>query len=234
MSHRPQITYYVIIGKQPADVGSAVRPISRLVDEEEEQIRQKLLTPSFEVLRRFAKKANAEGLRNQLHALGVESLLISDQEIRSHLILFAASASKGSGGLAFRDFADQPLYCPWEDITSVLVLDLETESGGSATFIDLIRQSTRITPRLDTALFDFATLSEGGDQAEFLTMVAEKSGASIDRQFGQHALHMKNLAKDFGTLPGMFEPPEEVLPSKYSKEFLRAANVYSFLKNQTG
>jgi hypothetical protein len=230
----PQVTYYVVLPPQPPDLGASIRPISKLLREDEETTRQKLLTQTFEVVQRFAKRANAEGLRGQLAAFGVESFVVSDQEIRGHLFIFAATASKGGGGMALRDFADKPLFCPFNDITNIVLLPVMCDDGKEATLIDLHRKSTNITPRLDVALFDFPQMmaDEKAGYEEFLHELEAKSGATVDRGFGQHGDKLTEVARDFGSIPGMFEPPPAMLVSTYNKDAIRAANFYSFLTLQ--
>lgn len=230
-ANQPQMTYYLVLGKQPPDVGGAMRPLAKLLQVTEDEVRQKLLTATFEVAARFARKANAEGMRGQLHALGIESFIVSDQDIRGHLILYAANASRGAGGVAFRDFSDKPLFCPFDDVGNIIVLEVPTQSGGTATLIDLHRRSTNITPRLDTALFDFSQVMqrEGATHEDFLKEIGERTGAPIDRRYTQHREHLAAIAKDFASFPSQFEPPPAMLVAPYTRADLRGANIYSFL-----
>ncbi len=227
----PQVTYYVILPPQRPDVGGSLRPLSRLLQTDEETVRQKLLTPTFEVLSRFAKKPNAEGLQGQLKAFGLTTLLVSDQELRSHLILSAATANKGAGGIAFRDFNDKPLYCPFEDLAGAALLEVACEDGKRALLIDLHRRSTTITPRLDVSLFDFAAMlgKPGSGYDEFLAELEGRSSITVDRRFATHKDHMATVMRGFGTLPSEFPPPPGMILSPYDRNEVRAANIYSFL-----
>lgn len=230
----PQVTYYVVLTKQRPDIGGSVRPISRLIKESEDVTRGKLLTNTYDVCQRFAKRANAEGLRGQLDALGVRSFIVSDQEIRGHLFLYAATASKGAGGMAFRDFSDQPLFTPFDDICKVVVMETNTEDGKGATLIDLHRTSTNITPRLDAILFDFSQMmgSEDAGLEEFLKEIENRAHAKVDRRFDKVRAELLKTMEDFGSQPPTFEPPPAMLVSSYMRDDLRAANIYSFLLRQ--
>lgn len=227
----PAVTYYVVLPKQSPGVGSALRPVSRLLQEEEDVVRGRLLVQTFVVLRRFAKKANAEGMLNQLNALGLEAFLVSDNALRSHLILYAATASKGTGGMAFRDFADKPLFCPFPDVVRVLRMDLPTESGGSTVVIDLLRRNSNVTPRIDTALFDIPQMLglERAGPDELLAAIGEATGVAVDDSFNHHRAEAEALAQDFGALPAEFSPPEAMLVEPYIPAVARAANLFSFL-----
>lgn len=227
----PQVTYYVVISRQPPDIGGSIRPIARLLKEDESLVREKLMTQTYEVLSRFAKRANADGMRGQLHALGVESAILSDQDIRGYLYIFAAAASKGEGGMALRDFAEKPLYCPFDDITNVLSMEVYCEDGSRTTLIDLHRKSSPIVPRLDVSLFDFPSIlgKEDAKLEDFLAMLEERAEVKVDKRFAMHRPQLVSMTRDFGSLPGMFEPPTAALVSPYTKDDIRAANMYSTL-----
>lgn len=230
-THPPQVTYYVILPPQRPDIGASLRPLSRLLQVDEEAARAKLLTPTFEVANRYAKRANAEGLQGQLAALGVMSLVVSDSEIRGHLIMFVSAANQGAGGMAFRDFNDKPLYCPFDDVGSASLLEVPCEDGKTALLIDLHRRSTNITPRLDVSLFNFESVMHQANAGteQFLALLEEKAGVTIDRRFGPNREQLKTLMRDFGSSPGEFPPPPGMIFSPYSEAALRAANIYSFL-----
>ena len=227
----PRITYYVVLFQQPPDTGAAIRPIARLLQEEEESVRHKLLTHTAQVLARFAKKPNAEGLRSQLRAFGIDTIIVSDQDIRGHLIVSAAAGSKGAGGIAFRDFDSKPLYTPFDDIAGVVRLDVLRKDGSAATLIDLHRKSTSITPRLDASLFDFAAMlsQPGAGIEDFLRELESRAKVKTNVEFGKHRDEAIALAKDFGSRPAEFSPPEDKLPSAYASEDLLAASIWSFL-----
>ncbi|MCC6545682.1 hypothetical protein IT570_00830 [Candidatus Sumerlaeota bacterium] len=227
----PQVTYYIVIPPQRPDTGDSLRPLSRLLKLDEETVRRKLLTTTFEVLQRYAKKANAEGLQGQLRAFGITSLLVSDQDVRSHLMLSAAAANRGAGGIAFRDFNDKPLYCPFEDIGGIALLPVQCEDGKSALLIDIHRRSTNITPRLDAALFSFETLiaKPGATVEDFLVELEAHAKVSVDRRFQDSCAHLEEVARDFASVPGEFTPPPGMILSPYAKRDIRTANIYSFL-----
>lgn len=227
----PRITYYVVLFQQPPDTGAAIRPIARLLQEEEEAVRHKLLTHTAQVLARFAKKPNAEGLRSQLHAFGIETIIVSDQDIRGHLIVSAATASKGAGGIAFRDFDNKPLYTPFDDIAGVVRMEVRRKDGSTATLIDLHRKSTSITPRLDASLFDFATMlgQPSARTEDFLRELESRARVSVNDTYGRNRDEMVTIAADFGSRPAEFAPPDDKLPSAYSSTDLLAASLWSFL-----
>lgn len=228
---QPQVTYYIILPPQRPDIGDSLRPVARLLQMDEKIIRQKLLTSTFEVLQRYAKKGNAEGLQGQLRAFGISSLLVSDQDIRGHLFLSAAAANRGAGGIAFRDFNDKPLYCPFEDVGGVALLPVKCDDGKTATLIDIHRRSTNITPRLDAALFSFETLiaKPGATVEDFLIELEACTGVKVDRRLGEQREHLETVARDFASVPSEFCPPPGMLLSPYEKRDARTANLYSFL-----
>lgn len=231
MSSGPMQTYYVIMPPQPPDTGSAIRPLTRLLHEDEEKVRARLLCKTYQVLQRFAKKPNAEGLVGQLNALGVQSFAVSDQGIRGALFVWCRSANKGAGGFALKDFNDQPFYCPFNDIANVSILRAEGEHGYHTKFIDLHRRSTPIIPRLDTAMFDFAKLvnRDGAGIEDFLDELEQNAELKVDREHPKNSESVLTLAKDFASAPSMFAPDPDLLQVPYVTEPLRAANLYSFL-----
>ena len=227
----PRITYYVVLFQLPPDTGSAIRPISRLLQEDEEKVREKLLTHTFEVLSRYARKPNAEGLKNQLHALGIDTTIVSDQDLRGHLIVSASTANKGQGGIAFRDFDEKPLYVDYKDIAGAAMMEVPREDGSTTTLIDLHRFSTSITPRVDVALFDFPTLM-GNPEAgleDFLKELEIRSEIKVDRRFNQHREAILRASKDFGSKPVEFAPTKDRLAAPYDKEIILGADIWSFL-----
>lgn len=229
----PRITYYVVLLPQDVDASVSLRPLSRLLEADEERLHEVLETETYEVVARFAKKANGQGLQSQLTALGVRSLLISDQDIRGHVILSVATASMGAGGLAFRDFEDKPLFCPFEDVVGVLMMDVVYEDGVPTTLVDIHRRSTNITLRLDRSLFDFAQVmnSPGAGLEEFLGHLVEKTGATLDAVFQSNVEHLTKAARDFGSRPIDLAPPPEKVHGTCLRDHLVAANLYSFVRS---
>lgn len=232
MAQAPAQTFYVVVPPLPADFTTPpMRPVSRLLQEDEETVAKRLATGTFHLLKRFAKRDNAEGLRNQLHALGLETYVISDQQVHGHLFIWAESANQGAGGMAIKDFGGQPLYCPYEDLLGICTGEVELEGGGKTVIIDLHRKSAAITPRIDGATFEFAaTLGQSGvGPREFLDEVEAASGAHIDRHYGRVAEAMTRVVKGLATLPSEYMPPDEKLPVPYVREDLRRFNAFSFL-----
>ncbi len=233
MAPAPQVTYYVIMTKQSPDGGFALRPISRLLKQEEEVVEEMLQTTTYMVVARYAKKANAEGLRGQLHALGVEVLILSDSDIKSHLFMWAKTANSGQGGMAFMDFTEKPLFCPWADIAGVMLMQVKCENGSEATLIDVHRVSTTIVPRLDAAHFDFSALLEqkGATIEDFLAEIESRGKIDVNRQYNDdHREALQKAAKDFASAPGTFQPGDDALTSPYDRRDLLAANLFSLVK----
>lgn len=230
-SAAPQQTYYTVLPPQPPDVGGAIRPISRLLQMEEDAARELLASRQFHVLRRFAKKPNAEGLVGQLNALGVSSFVVSDGGIRGHLYVWCRSANRGAGGMAFQDFDGKPFYQPFDDLLAVTIVTVPRADGTIATCIDLHRKTTPITPRLDASMFDFARLAnrQGAGIAEFLADLEQVAELKVDQSFDAARDRLRPLIEDFATAPSMFAPDSSTLPSPYDPRGLRLANVYSFL-----
>lgn len=226
----PQLTYYIVVCRL-ADPDITVRHVARLVQDEEENVKRKLQTRTYEVLGRFARRANAEGLRQQLFALGVPTFILSDQDIRGHMIVSVASANRGAGGMALRDFEEKPLYVPFEDIAAIAVIDLKCENGLRATLIDLHRHSTNITPRLDAALFDFEGILQKNNAGleDFLKDLQNRTQAPIDRDFSPNQGQLIRAARDFAARPAFFPPPRGRLISSYVPQDLDAANLYSIV-----
>ncbi|MCB2156667.1 hypothetical protein KQI84_17460 [bacterium] len=231
MTRQVQQTFYVVLPHQPPDVGGSVRPISRLVKEEEEQIRQRLLIPTFQIFRRYANRSNAEGFRNQLHALGVETFIVSDTELKGHLFLWAKRADQGAGGLAIRDFSDQPLYCPFEDLRAITIGTVQREDGSKVQVIDLQRKSTPITPRIDTSLFDFGAMMNRQDAGveQFLEVIETAADIKVDRDFDAIADHMPQVREALASHPGEFPPAADAIEVAYDRPYMKSYNLYSFL-----
>ncbi|MDK2973003.1 MAG: hypothetical protein PWP23_2758 [Candidatus Sumerlaeota bacterium] len=236
MSQEPRVTYYVIMPATKESDVSGLRPVSRLLQEEEADAKKRFENPTFQVLRRYAKKGNAESFATQLTALGIDAFVVSDTQIAGHLFLWAETANQGAGGMAFRDFSGQPLYCPFEDILAVCVGPARRVDGSETLLVDLHRRSTPITPRIDTAFFDFAAITgeAGADAYGFLEKLRQKIGTiEIDLQFNDVAQHLvPALRKGLATLPGEFGPPEDKMPSPYDGKSVKLFGVYSFLARE--
>jgi len=228
----PAITYYVVCTAQSGDL-PPLRPVSRLVQQEEAEVQKKLQTNTYAVLGRFARQANAQGLVQQLTALGVNCFTMSDQEIRGHLIVSMRTANRGQGGIAFRDFEDKPLFCPWDDMQGICVLEIYTERGGMATLIDIHRKSANITPRLDVALFDFAAMlnTPGATFEDFLIELENRTSLRMDRLFAQNYQQVMDAAASFGSRPAVFSPPDATVEAPYDRHSHQAANLYSLVRN---
>lgn len=236
MTETPRNTYYIIMPATRAEDVSAMRPIARLLQEDEEATRKRFGSPTFQVLKRFAKRANAEGLCSQLNALGIRAYCVSDTQIGGHLFLWAKTANQGAGGMAFRDFGDQPLYCPFDDILSICVGPVQREDNSETLIVDLHRRSTPITPRIDTAFFDFAAVTgqQAADVFGFLEILRGKVGQiQIDLQYNDVREHLTPaLRNGLATLPGEFGPPDEAMPASYQTRSLKLFGVYSFLMRE--
>lgn len=231
VGNAPKITYYLILLPQDPDAIGPIRPLSKLLQLDEEKVEELMRTDTYEVVARFARKPNAEGMKNQLFALGIETVLVSDQDIRGHLFVSAASASKGAGGIAFRDFDDKPLYTPFEDIAGIGLLDIPRKDNTQATVLDLYRKSTNITPRIDVALFDFPSMFSN-DSATFENLVREIEDRCLittDRTFGEKSAKLIELAKNFGSRPVVFEPPADRLSSPYDTRSLIGSSLWSYV-----
>ncbi|MEQ8821370.1 MAG: hypothetical protein RLY93_14100 [Sumerlaeia bacterium] len=228
----PQQTYYIVLPPQAEEFTGPMRPLSRLIEKDEAELAAILASRTYHVIRRFAKKPNAEGLHSQLHALGVESFIVSDTELNGALIIWAESANYGAGGMAVKDFGGQPLYCPFEDLICVTVGTVGREDGTTTQLLDFHRRSTPITPRIDVALFDFASfLSTDEATADDLCEELEAvSGATIDRTFDALPEDTAHCAQAVATYPSNYPPPDERLPAPYDHKDARAFDVYGFIK----
>ncbi len=228
----PQQTFYVVLPAQPPEAADRARQISRLVKKEEDEIRKRLKVPTYQLFRRYARRDNAEGFRNQLHALGVDSFVISDTQVSGHLFLWGKQANRGSGGMAFQDFGDQPLYCPFDDILLVCSGTVKLEDGSTTRLIDLHRKSTPITPRIDARLFDFSVMlaKKGADVDAFYDVLRQEIPIDFDAEFDQVRSHLNPVVeKGLASFPGEFSPPANSLKLWYDHYDLRLFDVYSFL-----
>lgn len=231
----PQQTYYVVLPAPGADALGLARPISRLVQKEEAEVRESLQCPTYQVFRRYAKRDNADGFRNQLKALGVESFIVSDTAVSGHLFLWGAKANRGAGGLAFQDFGGQPLYCPFDDVLAVCIGSVERDDGSATTLIDLHRRSTPITPRIDSSLFDFAaTLGQPGvTPGKFAESIRTATKAEVDGGFEAARKHLAPVVeRGLATFPGRFAPPADKHATLYDPKAIRLFDVYSFLARE--
>lgn len=229
----PRNTYYIVLLPQSGDSSPSLHPLTRLLNMEEDKIRKILEVETYAVVSRFAKKANAQGLQSQLTALGVSSILLSDQDIRGHMILSAASANVGAGGLAFRDFEDKPLFCPFDDIVGILMMVVGCNDGSETTLVDIHRRSTNITLRLDRNLFDFGRMlgREEAGLEDFLDHLVEKTGAQLDAIFEIHRDDLITKSRDFATRPIDLPPPSDKIPAPYRRNDQIAANLYTLVRS---
>jgi len=232
MAHKPAQTFYAVLPPQEGAADYA-RQISRLMQKDQESVEPLLRQPVWTLLRRYAQRGNAESFRDQLHAFGVRVFLVSDTAISGHLFIWMKSANKGAGGLAFADFDDQPSYCPFEDIAAICTGHVRREDGSQALFIDLLRKSTPITPRLDASLFDFSAIMKVREATAeaFIESIFDPASVHHDDNFDEQKDHLESLVtKGFASLPGNLEPPENAMKhSGYDKDDLRLFNIHSFL-----
>jgi len=235
MSKKPQQTYYVILCPPDPDTPDRARQIARIMQRDEEQVRQTLQSPTYQVLARYAKKPNAEGFQSQLYALGYNSLVVSDNDIKSHLFMWAMTANKGQGGMAVVDYSEQPLFTPFDDILIVVAGVVKRADESETLMIDLVRKSTPITPRLDTDLFDFEEMlgKEGADAYALLEELKSGTSLELDLSFNeiQEAL-VPAVAKGLASHPGMFAPPLDKIGTQYDSTSLKLFNVYSFFTRE--
>jgi len=231
MTHAPRETFYVALPPQPPEPQAAPRPVARLLGEEDDAALRRLTRPAFQLLRRFARRDNAEGLRNQLHALGVEAFIVSDAEARRRLFLWTADASVGAGGVAVRDFSGQPLFTPYENLASVALGVADLVDGSQTTLVDIHLRTGDVTPRIDTRVFDFTRTMkhEDADLEDLLEELDAAAGVVIDRRYDAARPLAAELPQGLATLPGRFPPPAEKLEAPYDEASLRMFDAWSFL-----
>jgi len=234
MTSTPQQTFYIVLPSQSPDASAYARQVSRLMQKEEAEVRAKLQHPTWQVLRRYARRDNAEGFRNQLKAFGIDNLVLSDTQIAGALFLWTARANKGAGGLAFRDFGDQPLYCPFDDIVALCTGTIRRVDGSTTTLIDLHRKSTPITPRIDAALFDFAGAIGGrNDHKAFVAALYDPARTELDSGFDAAAPNMAEVVeRGLATFPGELPPPPSHLKTDYDPRSLRLFDCYSLFSRE--
>ncbi|CAN5208314.1 hypothetical protein BH09SUM1_BH09SUM1_07720 [soil metagenome] len=225
------LTYYIILLPQPPEMDSVVRQMARLAQEEEDVIRRKLETTTYEVLGRFSRRANAEGLLQQVRAFGVNAIMVSDQDMRTHLIMSMATANRGAGGIAFRDYQDKPLYCPFDDIAAAGLLEVGREDGSTTLLIDLYRRSTNIIPRLDADLFDFEKMlgAPGAQAKNFIAEMQLQPSFAVNQDFAANKAHLVETARDFASRPVVFSPSLAESLVAYNHDEMAAANIYSYI-----
>ena len=229
MAKTVQQTYYVIF-MPTADDPDRVRQVSRLLQEDEAKVSQLLQSPTPQVLARYAKKPNAEGFQSQLHALGYQSVVLSDNDVKGMLFIWAKTANKGQGGMAVVDFSDQPLFTPFDDIAEVVAGVVARADGSESLIIDIIRKSTPVTPRLDTDLFNFEEMlgQEGADAYTLLEELKKATSLDLDLSFNELAEYfVPAVKKGLATHPGMFAPPGDKLAAPYDGKALKLFNIYS-------
>jgi hypothetical protein len=139
----------------------------------------------------------------------------------------------GAGGIAFRDFDDKPLFCPFDDIVGVLMMDVGTNLGTTTTLVDIHRTSTNITLRLDANLFNFEAMMNrtGAKLSDFLAHLEEKCRVQVDRRFAEHREQLIRVARDFATRPIDLAPPHNRLEAPYKRDDSVSANMYSFVRS---
>lgn len=234
MSSTPQQTFYIVLPPPSPDAAGYARQVSRLMQKDEAEIKAKLQHPSWQVLRRYARRDNAEGFRNQLKAFGIDNLVLSDTQLAGALFMWMARANKGAGGLAFRDFSDQPLFCPFDDIVALCTGTVRRMDGTTTTLIDVHRKSTPITPRIDAALFDFASATGGkNDHKAFIASLYDPSRTEIDSDFDGAAPNMMEVVeRGLATFPGELPPPAKALKADYDPKQLRLFDCYSLFSRE--
>jgi hypothetical protein len=232
MSPIVQQTYYIVLPPPREPFAGPLRPLARLLDEPEDAVKARLAQPVCQFLKRFAKKPNAEGLAGQLHALGLETFLLSDGDVQGHLFLWAESANQGAGGFAMVDFGGQPLYCPFTDVMAVTTGMCVKADGTLTQLIDIHRRSTPITPRIDASLFDFSkTLNRTDANARmFLEHLNIVTDLVFDSRFDGVYNLVEKQARALASRPSLYEPPADRLAVAYEPEALATFNVYSLLE----
>jgi len=228
---QPATTYYVVIFPQNRQVLESVEEIARLLKIDPKESKQKLKTKGFEILSRFAKKANAEGLCHQLKAFGVEAFIVSDHDIRSQMIVAQKTANAGEGGFAFRDFEDKPIFCPYNDVIAITSLSIDSDEGSPINMVDLHLRASNVSPRVYTELFDFAELVDkpNAGTREFFQFLEWKTNIHPDETFEKHRAEILAAVKGFGSNAVLLPPPQDRMKGEPDTVQLKAGNIFSIL-----
>lgn len=121
---------YVLLGSQRPDIGESVRPFCRLTRMDEAEARTLLSSPGSRIFRVYARRAMAQGLANQLKAIGIISAAVAAEELEQYLYVAAKRVNVGIGGVAASGSENEaPTFIPFADLGAVVMGEVMEEIG---------------------------------------------------------------------------------------------------------
>ncbi len=121
---------YVLLGSQRPDVGEAMRPFCRLLHMDEQEARLLLTQPGPRLFRAYHRLSQAQGLANQLRAIGLAATALGAEELAKYVFLDSRQVNLGMGGLsAFGREGDAPTFIAFSDIAAIVQGEVMTVTG---------------------------------------------------------------------------------------------------------
>lgn len=112
---------YVLLGSQRPDVGDVVRPMSRLTKMDEAEVRMLLTCHGPRLFRAYVRRSDAQGLANQLRALGLAAAAVGIEEILEYVFVPAVRVNIGQGGFSvFGGENEAPVFVPFSDMAVIV------------------------------------------------------------------------------------------------------------------
>lgn len=158
---------YVLLGSQRPDVGDVVRPLSRLTKMDEAELRILLTSHGPRLFRAYLRRSDAQGLANQMRALGLAAAAVGIEDILEYVFVPAGKVNIGQGGFsAFGDENEPPVFVPFSDMAVIVRGEVSEMTGqerimGSRTgeskvrntynrmvYVDIHRRSVPLAVRL--------------------------------------------------------------------------------------
>jgi len=112
---------YVVLGSQRPDVGQAMRPFTRLVKISDDEARHLLTCHGPRLFRAFTRRSQAQGMANQLRAIGLAATALPAEDILQYAILPSKQVNVGQGGIsAFGREGEAPTFIPFSDVAIIV------------------------------------------------------------------------------------------------------------------
>jgi hypothetical protein len=202
---------YVLLGSQRPDVGDVVRPMSRLTKMDEGEIRVLLTSHGPRLFQAYQRRSDAQGLANQLRALGLAVAAVGVEEILEYVFVPAVRINIGQGGFsAFGGENEPPVFIPFSDMAAIVQGEVSemigqerimgTRPGESKVrntynrmvYVDIHRRSVPVAVRLRKTDFHLNPIVAGEaidgptDLTRCVALLREKSPlARFDDGFGR-------------------------------------------------
>jgi hypothetical protein len=102
-------------------VGDSIRPLSRLTRLDEQEIRRILTSHGPRIFRAYLRHSEAEGLANQIRALGLRAATLRPEDIWEFAYVNAKQLNIGQGGISgFSEPGEPPLFIPFSDVAAIV------------------------------------------------------------------------------------------------------------------